>query len=266
MTRTGTAAIGPFTMLGKVVIVTGSTRGIGLATAKLLAESGGRVVISSRKPEACASVCELLSAAGHDVLGIPAHAGREEDVKRLVDLTLRHFGRLDAVVANAGINPVFDPLIEVTEDSWTRLMEMNVSGPLRLARHALPHIAAAGGGAMVMVSSVNARFGFKGSGPYGVSKAALEQMTRQLAVEWGRRGITVNAVAPGTVRTDMVRTLIARPGFMDAVLRSTPLGRIAEPEDVGAAIVFLLSVAGRHVTGQVLTVDGGQSIQRGVDT
>jgi len=153
----------------------------------------------------------------------------------------------------------------VAEESWARIMETNVSGPLRLARYALPQIAAAGGGAMVMVSSVNARFGFLGSGPYGVSKAALEQMTRQLAVEWGPKGITVNAVAPGTVRTDMVRSLIERPGFMDAVLRSTPLGRIAEPEDVGAAIVFLLCGAGRHVTGQILTIDGGQSIRRGMD-
>ena len=265
MTDSRISGVGPFTMSGKVVIVTGSTRGIGLAAATLIAEIGGRVVISSRKPDACESVCESLTAAGHEVLAIPAHAGREDDIKRLVAATVAHFGRLDAVVANAGINPVFDPLIEVAEDSWTRIMDMNVSGPLRLARHALPHIAAAGGGAIVMVSSVNARFGFPGSGPYGVSKAALEQMTRQLAVEWGPRGITVNAVAPGTVRTDMVRALIARPGFMESVLQSTPLGRIAEPDDVGAAIVFLLSAAGRHITGQVLTIDGGQSIRRGVD-
>jgi NAD(P)-dependent dehydrogenase (short-subunit alcohol dehydrogenase family) len=252
-------------MAGKVVIVTGSTRGIGLAAARLIAEAGGRVVISSRKSEACASVAESMTAVGHDVFGVPAHAAREEDLEHLVESTVAHFGRLDAVVANAAINPVFDPLIDVTEDSWARIMETNVSGPLRLARHALPHIAAAGGGAMVMVSSINARFGFPGSGPYGVSKAALEQMTRQLAVEWGSRGITVNAVAPGTVRTDMVRTLIMRPGFMDMVIRTTPLRRIAEPEDIGAAIVFLLSGAGRHVTGQVLTIDGGQSIRRGID-
>jgi NAD(P)-dependent dehydrogenase (short-subunit alcohol dehydrogenase family) len=255
----------PFSMAGKVVIVTGSTRGIGLAAARMITEAGGRVAISSRKPEACESVVESMTAAGHDAVSIPAHAGRDEDLKRLVETTVAHFGRLDAVVANAGINPVFDPLIEVTEESWSRIMETNVSGPLRLARHALPHIAVAGGGAMVMVSSVNAQFGFLGSGPYGISKAALEQMTRQLAVEWGSRGIAVNAVAPGTVRTDMVRALIARPGFMDAVIRSTPLGRIAEPEDVGAAIVFLLSGAGRHITGQVLTIDGGQSIRRGAD-
>jgi dehydrogenase/reductase SDR family member 4 len=252
-------------MAGKVVVVTGSTRGIGLAAARLIAQAGGRVVISSRKAEACASVAESMTAAGHDAFAVPAHAAREEDLRHLVESTVAHFGRLDAVVANAAINPVFDPLIEVTEDSWARIMETNVSGPLRLARHALPHIAATGGGAMVMVSSVNARFGFLGSGPYGVSKAALEQMTRQLAVEWGSRGITVNAIAPGTVRTDMVRTLITRPGFMDMVIRTTPLRRIAEPEDIGAAIVFLLSGAGRHVTGQVLTIDGGQSIRRGVD-
>jgi NAD(P)-dependent dehydrogenase (short-subunit alcohol dehydrogenase family) len=247
---------------GKVAIITGSTRGIGLATARLLAVSGGRVVISSRKPEACAAVAAEFAAAGYQALAVPAHAGREDDVAKLVDRAVTHFGRLDVVVANAGTNPVFDPLTDLPETSWARIMETNLSGPWRLARHALPHIADGGGGAMVLVSSVNARFGIAGSGAYGISKAALEQMTRQLAVEWGPRNVRINAVAPGTVRTDMVRALVERPGFLDGVLRATPLRRIAEPDDVAAAILFLAGA--RHVTGQVLTVDGGQTINRGV--
>jgi NAD(P)-dependent dehydrogenase (short-subunit alcohol dehydrogenase family) len=165
-------------------------------------------------------------------------------------------------VANAGTNPVFDALSDLPETSWARILETNLAGPWRLARFALPHIAAGGGGAMVLVSSVNAKFGMAGSGAYGISKAALEQMTRQLAVEWGGRNVRVNAVAPGTVRTDMVRALVERPGFVDGILRATPLRRIGEPEDVAAAILFL--AAARHVTGQVLTVDGGQTIARGV--
>lgn len=115
---------------------------------------------------------------------------------------------------------------------------------------------------MVCVSSVNARFGMAGAGAYGISKAALEQMTRQPAVEWGERKVRVNAVAPGTVRTDMLRTLAAQAGFVEAIIRKTPLGRIAEAEDVAAAILFLASGAARHITGQVLTVDGGQTIAR----
>jgi NAD(P)-dependent dehydrogenase (short-subunit alcohol dehydrogenase family) len=252
-----------FGLTGKVAIITGSTRGIGYASAQAFAAHGARVVISSRKPEACEAVRRAFAADGYEVLAVPAHAAREQEVARLVDRTMEHFGRLDVVVANAGTNPVFDPLTELAEESWGRILETNLSGPLRLARHALPHIAAGGGGAMVLVSSVNAKFGMAGSGAYGISKAALEQMTRQLAVEWGGRSVRVNAVAPGTVRTDMVRALAERPGFMDKIVQGTPLRRIAEPEDVAAAILFMASHAARHITGQVLTVDGGQTITRG---
>ncbi len=249
-------------MTGKVVIVTGSTRGIGLATVRLIACAGGSVVVSSRKAQACEEVCQTLRAEGFDAMPVAAHAAQEEDIHRLVDATLQRYGRLDAVVANAGVNPVFDPVTEITDSSWSRILDTNVAGPLRLARHALPHIATSGGGSMVMMSSVNAHVGFAGSGAYGVSKAALEQLTRQLAVEWGPQRITVNAVCPGTVRTDMIRLLLERPGFLDSVQRASPLGRIAEPDDVAGAVLFLLSDLARFVTGHVLAVDGGQTITR----
>jgi dehydrogenase/reductase SDR family protein 4 len=252
-----------FSFAGRVAIVTGSTRGIGRAVARLIGECGGRVVISSRKPEACEAVRAEFAALGHDVFAIPAHAARSEDLARLVSLTLSHFGRLDVVVANAAVNPVFDPLVEVTEETWERILKINLLGPLRLARLALPHIAAGGGGAMVFISSVNAKFGMVGSGAYGISKAGLEQMARQLAVEWGGRGIRINAVAPGTIRTDMIRELVTRPGFIDGITRATPLRRIGDADDVAAAVIFLASEAARHITGQVLTIDGGQTITRG---
>jgi len=254
-----------FSFADRVAIVTGSTRGIGLAIARLIAGAGGRVVISSRKPEACEAVRADFAALGHDVLAIPAHAGRSEDLARLVSLTLSHFGRLDVVIANAATNPVFDPLTELSEESWDRILSTNLSGPLHLARLALPHIAAGGGGAMVLVSSVNAKFAVAGSGAYGISKAALEQMARQLAVEWGGQGIRINAVAPGTIRTDMIRELAARPEFIDRIIRATPLRRIGEADDVAAAVLFLASEAARHITGQVLTIDGGQTITRGAN-
>ncbi len=252
----------PFSLAGKVAVITGSSRGIGLGAAQSMAMLGASVVISSRKSEACEAVVAQLAEAGHQALAVPAHAAREDDVERLIAATLERFGRIDILVANAAINPSFDPLTELPEDSFAKIMEMNVRGPLRLARHGLPHVAKQGG-AMVMVSSVNAAVGMKGSGAYGPSKAALESMTRQLAVEWGGRGVRVNAVAPGTVRTDMIRALVAQPGFLDGILSRTPVGRIAEPEDLGNVIAFLASDAARHMTGQVLTVDGGSSILRG---
>ena len=253
---------GLFAIEGKVAVVTGSTRGIGLATARMLAAAGARVVISSRKQEACEAVQAELAAAGHDAIAVAAHAGRPEECAALVARTVAHYGRLDIVVANAAVNPVFDPLEALAPEAWAKVLDTNVGGPLALARHALPEIAKAGGGAMVMVSSISSFIAAKGSAAYGISKAALNQMTRQLAIEWGGRNVRVNAVAPGTTRTDMIRSLTAEPGWLDAVIGRTPLERIGEPEDVAGAILFLASDAARHITGQTLVVDGGETIGR----
>lgn len=253
----------PFSLAGKVAVVTGSTRGIGQAAALRLARQGAAVVVSSRKAEAVAATVAAMAAEGLAVAGVAAHAAREDDIRRVVDTALERFGRLDIAVANAGINPSFDRLTDLPEESWNRILDTNVTGPLRLARHALPHIARGGGGAMVMVSSINAHMAMVRSGAYGVSKAALEHLARQLAVEWGPQGVRVNAVSPGTVRTDMIRALMERPGYLDGVCETTPLGRIGEPEDIAAVIAFLASPAARHMTGQVLVVDGGQTMTRG---
>jgi len=253
---------GPFSLDGKVAIVTGSTRGIGLATARMLAEAGARVVVSSRKPDACEAVRAQFAAAGHEAIALPAHVGRPEECAALVAGAVRHYGRLDILVANAAANPVADPLETLAPEAWAKVIETNLAGPWHLARAALPEIAKAGGGAMVMLSSITAFVAAEGSAVYGISKAALDQMVRQLALEWGGRGVRINAVAPGTTRTDMIRTLTAQPGWLDAVIARTPLARIGEPEDVAAAILFLASAAARHVTGQVLVVDGGETIRR----
>lgn len=247
---------------GKVAIVTGSTRSIGLATARLLAEQGARVVISSRKVEACEAVRSDFIEAGHEAVAIPAHIGRGEDCEVLVERTISHYGRLDILISNAAVNPVLDPLETLAPETWNKVLETNLTGPWRLARHALPAIAGAGGGSAVMVSSITSLMAAQGSAAYGVSKAALNQMVRQFALEWGRRNVRVNAVAPGTARTDMIRSLTAMPGWLDAVIERTPLARIGEPEDVAGAILFLVSDASRHITGQVLVVDGGETIRR----
>ncbi|GLR65487.1 dehydrogenase [Acidocella aquatica] len=252
-----------FSFGGKVAIVTGSTRGIGRATAQLLAKRGATVVISSRKPEACAAVCgEIITSGGH-AIAIPAHAGSAQDCQRLIEETQNRLGRLDIAVANAAVNPVFSPVSSLAEESWTKVINTNLTAAWHLARFALPVIAQQGGGAMVFVSSINGRFAMPNSGAYGISKAALEQLTRQLAVEWGPKNLRINAVAPGTTRTDMIRALAADPAFIKSVQSRTPMQRIAEPEDIAAAIAFLACDAARHITGQVLTVDGGETILRG---
>ena len=180
-----TAAGDNFSFGGKVAIVTGSTRGIGLATAQLFAARGATVVISSRKAEAGEAVCAQIIATGGQAIAIPAHAGRAEDCRRLVEETQSRLGRLDIAIANAAVNPVFAPVSDLPEESWSKVLETNLSGPWHFARFALPAIARQGSGAMVFVSSVNGKFGVPNSGAYGISKAAVEQLTRQLAVEWG---------------------------------------------------------------------------------
>lgn len=247
---------------GKVAIVTGSTRGIGLATATLLAAQGATVVISSRKEDQCAAVCDSLLAANLKAIAVHAHIGNHDDTVRLVQTTVDQLGRLDIVISNAGVNPVFDPLEQLSETAWAKVIDINLSAPWRLASAALPHIARQGGGAMVMVSSINSFLGIPGSAAYGIAKAGLNQLTRQLAVECGARDVRVNAVAPGTTRTDMIRALAMQEGWLEAVKARTPLARVGEPEDIAATIAFLASEEARHITGQLLVVDGGETIAR----
>lgn len=247
---------------GKVAIVTGATRGIGLACARELARGGARIVVNSRKSEACETTAEMLRKNGCEAIAVPGHAARDEDLANMVAQTLSFFGRLDIAVANVSINPTFDELTDLEEASWTKVIDTNLSGTWRLARHTLPAMTAPGG-AFVAISSINAIRAIPGSGVYGISKAAVEHLVRQLAVEWGPRGVRVNAVSPGTTDTDMIRKLMDRPGFSDLILRSTPLGRIARPEDIAGAVAFMASDAAAHVTGQCLVVDGGQTIMRG---
>jgi NAD(P)-dependent dehydrogenase (short-subunit alcohol dehydrogenase family) len=245
---------------GKVALVTGSTRGIGLATARLLAEAGAKVVISSRKPEACEAVQAQFAADGHEVLAVPCHVGEDADRVRLVETVMAAWGRLDVLVVNAAVNPVFAPLQAIEPGVWAKVVETNLTSPWRLAQLALPHIADQGGGAMVMISSIASLVATPMGGPYAVSKAAENHLARQLAAEWGPRNVRVNVVAPGTTRTDMIRALAADEARLQRLVDRTVLGRIGEPRDVAAAIVFLLSEAARQITGQVLVVDGGETL------
>lgn len=245
---------------GKVALITGSTRGIGLATARMMAEAGARVVISSRKPEACQAVQAQFQAVGYEALAVPCHVGRDEDCVRLVETAAAAFGRIDVLVVNAAVNPVFAPMQELAPDTWRKVIDTNLTGPFRLGQLTLPLIAEQGGGAMVLVSSIASLVGAPMSGAYAVSKAAENHLARQLAVEWGPRNVRVNVVVPGSTRTDMIRALAPDQAGMARIAARTALGRVGEAEDVAAAILFLASNAARQITGQMLVVDGGETL------
>ena len=250
----------PFGLDGKVAIVTGSSRGIGRAIATALARAGARVVVSSRKADACAKVVQALADEGLEAMAICCHAGRREELERLVDSTIERYGRLDICVANAAANPVLGPLAKLPEDAWDKVMNTNVRAVFQLAGIALPHLERSGEGSFLAISSIGALRTERGIGAYNISKLALVGLVQNLASEWGRRGVRVNAIAPGFIRTDFSRALWENPEAMDRVRLMTPLQRIGEPEDIGAVAVFLSAAASRFITGQTIVADGGVTL------
>ncbi|ACG78964.1 dehydrogenase [Phenylobacterium zucineum HLK1] len=245
---------------GQVAVVTGSTRGIGLATARLLGRAGARIVVSSRKAEACEQVRAALCDEGVEAIAAPCHTALEADRQRLAEAATAAFGRVDVLISNAGVNPSFSSLQDLPEEAWDKVFDVNLKAAWRLSQLLAPEIAKQGSGAMVLLSSIGSIVASPRSGAYAVAKAGVNHLARQLAHEWGPAGIRVNSVAPGVTRTDMVRAAMADPKALEATLRRTPLRRIAEPEDIASVILFLVSAAGRHVTGQTLVVDGGATL------
>lgn len=249
-----------FELTGKVAVITGSTKGIGLAIAKRMAEAGAKVVISSRKADKCSEVAEAIAASGGEAIAIPCNIGHKDQLQSLVDQTIDTFGQIDIVVCNAAVNPQFGPIAEMSDETFELILRRNIHSNLWLCNMAIPGMADRGDGAVIIVSSIAGYRGDAVVGAYAISKAADFQLARNLAVEWGHKNIRVNAIAPGLIRTDFARALWTDPQTKDRVERMTPLGRLGEPDDIAGAAVFLASTAGCFVTGQVLVVDGGVTI------
>lgn len=260
MTERRTAHGDPFRLDGKVALITGSSRGIGRAIAEHMARAGARVVISSRKLDACEQVRQALTAEGHEAIAIACNVGRREDLGNLVTRTLETWGRIDVLVANAATNPHYGPLSSISEEAWNKILGTNLSASLWLANLVLPGMAERGAGAVILLSSASALVGTAVIGAYAVSKAAEMQLARNLAMEWGRKGIRVNAIAPGVIQTEFARALWDDPQARKAIESMNCLGRLGIPEDVAGAAVFLASDASRFITGQTLIIDGGGCI------
>ena len=243
----------------KVFIITGSSRGIGRATAEQLAQQGARVVISSRTQEACDKVAAAINNEGGEAITVPCHIGKDEQLAMLINKTVEHYGRLDGLVCNAASNPVYGPMQALEQSAFDTIMHNNLWSQIELCRQAAPHISQHNG-AIVLVSSVAGLSGQKMLGAYAISKAGEMQLARNLAVELGQQGIRVNAVAPGLIRTDFSQALLANEKQVTLIERSLPAGRIGEPGDIAGVISFLLSDAATYVTGQTIVADGGMTI------
>jgi len=242
---------------GKVAIVTGATRGIGLAIATTFARAGAQVVISSRKAEHVEAVVKMLTAEGHAVVGVVAHMGNPADAHELAARAVQHFDGIDIIVNNAATNPIFGPLQHATDDAFEKIFGVNVKGPLELCRTAHTVMASRGGGAIVNISSIGGVSPEAGLGLYSVSKAALISLTKVMAQEWGADGIRANVICPGLIKTKFSQALWQDAKISDQVLGHQPIRRIGQPEDVSGLALFLASDASSYCTGGVYTVDGG---------
>ena len=245
-----------FDLSGRTAIVTGGSRGIGRSMAMGFAAAGANVVVASRKADACAAVAEEIAAAGGQALAVPTHVGHEDEVTALVDTTVARFGGIDILVNNAA-NPLGGMVTEITPAAFDSSFGVNVKGPILLGAAAVDHLAASGHGSVINVISAGAFGPGEGLGLSCAGKAALRSLTRVMAKEWGPRSVRVNALAPGPFRTDMMAGALAIPDFYDRIVESTVQKRVAEPDEIIGAALFLASDASSYMTGSALGVDGG---------
>jgi NAD(P)-dependent dehydrogenase (short-subunit alcohol dehydrogenase family) len=249
-----------FDLTGKVALVTGATRGIGKAIAREMAHAGAKVAVCSRKADACDAVRAEFEREGLEVLSQPCNVSRKEDLKAIVDATLKRWGRIDIAVANAASNPYYGPLAEIPDEVFDKIFANNVKSVLWLANLTIPGMAERGGGSFISIGSIGGLRANTVIGAYGISKAADHHLVRNLAAEWGPKNVRVNAIAPGLIKTDFARALWEDDKRRAEREARTPLRRLGEPHEIGGIAVFLASEAASFVTGQTIIADGGVMI------
>ncbi len=252
-----------FDLTGKTAIITGATRGIGRAIAEQMALRGAQVVISSRKADACQAVADQInqSVGGKQLaLALPCNIGVKDQLKTLVDETLRHFGKIDILVCNAAANVHHGPSATIGDEAFAKIIDTNLKSTHWLCHMVLPGMVQRRDGAIVVISSIAGLRGSKDIGTYGISKAGEIALVRNISVEFGQYNIRANAIAPGLIKTDFARALWENPAYLNERINATPLRRIGEPLDIAGVALFLASKASAFMTGQVLVVDGGVTV------
>ncbi len=251
-----------FDLSGKTVVITGSTRGIGKASAIACAEQGAKVVISSRKQDVCDAVAAEINARFGDgtAIAVAANISDKVGLQHLIDESVRAYGRIDCLVCNAASNPYYGPQADITDEQFRKILDNNIVSNHWLIAMVAPAMRARRDGSIVIVSSIGGLRGSTAIGAYCISKAADMQLARNLAHEFGPDGVRVNCIAPGLIKTDFARALWEDPRRAEETNSRVPLRRIGEPEEIAGAVVFLASQASAFMTGQTMVIDGGVTI------
>jgi NAD(P)-dependent dehydrogenase (short-subunit alcohol dehydrogenase family) len=249
-----------FDLTGRVAIVTGASRGIGLAVAQKLAAAGAQVALASRKQESLDKVVAQIQGQGGEAIAIAAHTGETAAVRALVAQVVERWGGVDILVNNAATNPHFGPLLTADEGQWQKILDVNVVGYFRMAQAVVPEMLKRGKGKIINMASVAGVRPMPGMGVYSVSKAAVIMLTQTLAQELGPANIQVNAIAPGVIKTRFSSVLWQTESIAKGIQASTPLGRFGEVDDLTGAALHLASPASDYMTGAVLVIDGGLNV------
>ncbi len=249
-----------FSMKGRNAIVTGATRGIGLAIAQGFLESGATVTVCGRKQEGVDDALTVLSGHADNVLGVPAHVGKVEDIERLIAAAEERFGVVGTLVNNAGTNPYYGPIAESEDWAWDKTMDVNLRGPYLLSRRVAVKMMAGDGGSIINISSVAGLEASDKQGIYSVTKAGLIMLTKVMAREMGASGVRVNCICPGVIRTQLSRALWEDEETSKGYLARKALGRVGEVDELVGAAIYFASDASSFTTGAVLQVDGGMVI------
>ncbi|WP_415264281.1 SDR family NAD(P)-dependent oxidoreductase [Pseudomonas serbica] len=249
-----------FDLHGKVAIITGSSRGLGLASAKGMAAHGAKVVISGRKADACEQAAAEIRADGGEAIAVPCNIGSKEELQRLVDSAMHAWGRVDIVMANAAIHPWIGSVLDLQEATFNKFMQVNVQSSIWLAQMTVPGMLERGYGRFIVVASVVGLLGDPVTGTYGLTKAADMQLVRNLANEFASKGVTANCIAPGTFKTEMARSQWEDETMVNWYRGRNPSQRFGEVEELAGLAVLLASSSGGYINGQTIAVDGGHTI------
>ncbi len=249
-----------FSLEGKVALITGASKGIGLAIAEMYAEAGAKVVVSSRKLEAVETVATGIRNKGHQAVAIACNMGDLSDINRLADETLKHYGTIDIIVNNAAANPSFGPVVETSSAAFDKIINVNVKGPFELSKLLYPTMKAKKSGSVINISSIGGLKPETGLGIYSMSKAALISLSKVMAKEWGDDNIRVNVICPGLIKTKFSEALWSNDKIMGTMMKMLSLKRVGTPEEIAGLALYLASDASAYSTGAVFTADGGFTI------